>query len=239
MNAIWISPVVLNTEKGFHGYWAKNLYEIEPHFGTKEELKALVKACHERGVWVMVDIVANHMGYPPGADWSTPWDSKLFDNFYEYMSPFNKSEYYHPNRPYIKWPEECHDYKKIQQYWLANLADLNQSHPFVRETLLHWIKYLITEYNFDGCRIDTVIQVPKPFWSEFQKAGNVFMLGEANNGPPPCGSLNFTASFQGPLNSVLDFPLFWTMRYIFQEKTKDFTALSKYLKKSGKRYLDR
>jgi hypothetical protein len=65
------------------------------------------------------------------------------------------------------------------------------------------------------------------------------MLGEANNGPPPCGSLNFTASFQGPLNSVLDFPLFWTMRYIFQEKTKDFTALSKYLKKSGKRYLDR
>ena len=57
--------MVLNTEKGFHGYWAKNLYEIEPHFGTKEELKALVKACHERGVWVMVDVVANHMGYPP------------------------------------------------------------------------------------------------------------------------------------------------------------------------------
>ena len=231
--------MVLNTEKGFHGYWAKNLYEIEPHFGTKEELKALVKACHERGVWVMVDVVANHMGYPPGADWTTPWNSKLFDKFYQYMSPFNKSEYYHPNHPYIKWPEECHDYTKIQQYWLANLADLNQSHPFVRETLLHWIHYLITEYGFDGCRVDTVIQVPKPFWSEFQKAGKVFMLGEANNGPPPCGSLNFTASFQGSLNSVLDFPLYWTMRYIFQEKTKDFTALSKYLKKSAERYLDR
>jgi alpha-amylase len=57
--------VVLNTEKGFHGYWAKNLYEIEPHFGTKEELKALVKACHERGVWVMVDSCCKSHGVSP------------------------------------------------------------------------------------------------------------------------------------------------------------------------------
>lgn len=238
-NAIWISPVVLNTAKGFHGYWAKNIYEIESHFGTEEELKSLVRACHERDVWVMVDVVANHMGYPPGTDWTTPWNSTLFDSFYENFKPFNRSEYYHPNHPWIKWPEECHDMKKLQEYWLANLPDLNQSHPYVEKTLLHWIQYLINEYDFDGCRVDTVVQVPKPFWTKFQKAGKVFMLGEANIGPPPCGTLNFTAGFQGPLHSVLDFPLFWTNRYIFQENKQNFSSLSKYLKDSAKAFLDR
>ncbi|XP_001629956.2 acid alpha-amylase [Nematostella vectensis] len=238
-NAIWISPIVLNTDRGFHGYWAKNIYEIEPHFGTKQDLKSLVKACHDRGVWVMVDVVANHMGYPPGVDWRTPWNSSLLDNFYEYFYPFNKSEYYHANHKYIKWPEECHNLTKIQKYWLANLADLDQSHPFVEKTLLDWIKWLITEYDFDGCRVDTVIQVPKPFWTKFQSAGGVFMLGEANNGPPPCGTINFTAPFQGPLDSVLDFPMFWTLRYIFQEKTQNFTSLSKALKESSKAFKDR
>ena len=32
-NAIWISPIVENTENGFHGYWLKNLYKINSHFG--------------------------------------------------------------------------------------------------------------------------------------------------------------------------------------------------------------
>ena len=38
-NAIWISPIVLNTEGGYHGYWAKDLYQIEDHFGTEQDLK--------------------------------------------------------------------------------------------------------------------------------------------------------------------------------------------------------
>ena len=237
-NAIWISPVVLNTDRGFHGYWAKDLYQIEPHFGTKSELQSLVRACHQRDVWVMVDVVANHMGYPPSTNWTTPSDSPLLDDFSGFY-PFNKSEYFHPKHAYIRWPEECHDVKKIQKYWLANLPDLNQSHPFVGQELLDWVKYLIQGYDFDGCRVDTVIQVPKPFWSKFQRAGNVFMLGEANNGPPPCGSLNFTASFQGPLDAVLNFPLYWTLRYIFQEKRQNFRALSVLLDQSKDAFRNR
>lgn len=238
-NAIWISPIVLNTDGGYHGYWAKNIFEIESHFGSKEDLKSLVKACHDRDVWVMVDVVANHMGYPPNTDWTTPWNSTLFNNFSSHFVPFNKPQYYHPQHPYIKWPEECHDLKKIQTYWLANLPDLDQTQPFVQETLLKWIQDTISEYNFDGARIDTVIQVPNWFWSKFQKKGGVFMLGEANNGAPPCGTINFTAGFQGPLNSVLNFPLFWTMRYIFQERSQNFTSLSKNLIESANAFTDR
>lgn len=40
--------VVLDTPGGYHGYWASDLYEINPNYGTAEDLKSLVKAAHEK-----------------------------------------------------------------------------------------------------------------------------------------------------------------------------------------------
>ncbi len=37
--------------------WAQDIYQINPHFGTADDLKNLVKAAHEKDVWVMVDVV--------------------------------------------------------------------------------------------------------------------------------------------------------------------------------------
>jgi len=42
---------------------------INPYFGSAQELKDLVAACHARDIWVMVDVVANHVG-PVGTDYS-------------------------------------------------------------------------------------------------------------------------------------------------------------------------
>ena len=55
-NAIWISPIPEQTPKGYHGYWQKNLYKINPHFGTETDLKELVEECHRRDIWVMLDV---------------------------------------------------------------------------------------------------------------------------------------------------------------------------------------
>ena len=251
-NAIWISPTVVNTPNGYHGYWAQNIFEINPHFGTKEDLKSLVTACHDRDVWVMVDVVANHMGYPPSTDpvpdvpvnlvprdFSLAGDEVDVPVTFNKFVPFNDSKYFHPRHPYINWPEECKDQWKIELYWLANLPDLNQSHPFVHQTLLKWIQDLTTEFMFDGVRLDTAIQVPKPFWAEFRKAGGVFMMGEASNGPPPCGSMEYVGQYQEYIDSVLAFPMYWTLRWIFQEKSKDFTSLSRAVSTSYEIYKDR
>lgn len=80
-DAIWISPVVDNIDGGYHGYWAANWEKINSHFGSADDLKNLVRACHQRGIWVMVDVVANHVG-PVG------------ENFAQ-IFPFNKNEHYH------------------------------------------------------------------------------------------------------------------------------------------------
>lgn len=181
----------------------------------------------------MADLVANHMGYPPNAD-----GTEKIENFNNFV-PFNDPKYFHPYHSYINWPEECKDQWKIENYWLANLPDLNQSHPFVHQTLLNWIHNLTDQFEFDGYRLDTTIQVPKDFWAEFRKSGGGFMIGEANNGPPPCGSMEYVGEYQGYIDSVLAYPMYWTLREIFQEKSKDFTALSTAVKRSYEIYKDR
>ena len=45
-----------------------------------------------------------------------------------------------------------------------------------------WIKWIVNEYQFDGIRIDTIIQAPLFFWKEFTKASGVFTMGEAFDG---------------------------------------------------------
>jgi alpha-amylase len=80
-NAIWISPIVENTENSYHGYHMTNLYKINPKFGTEAELIEMIETCHKNDVWVMIDVVANHVG-PVGFD-------------YQNIVPFNDASHYH------------------------------------------------------------------------------------------------------------------------------------------------
>lgn len=61
-DAIWISPIVVNYPNDFHGYAAKNIYEINPYFGTVTDFYNLITACKQNNIYLMVDVVANHMG---------------------------------------------------------------------------------------------------------------------------------------------------------------------------------
>ena len=91
-DAIWISPVTAQlrgeTAYGYayHGYWQRDLYEINSNFGTAEDLKDLSDALHKRGMLLMVDVVVNHNGArgpPKSIDFSV-------------FNPFDDEKYYHP-----------------------------------------------------------------------------------------------------------------------------------------------
>ena len=45
---------------GYHGYWITDFTQVDPHFGTNAEFKALVDAVHARGMKFYMDIVVNH-----------------------------------------------------------------------------------------------------------------------------------------------------------------------------------
>src|SRR5690606_2434157 len=67
VTTLWISPVIKNVETdadvdGYHGYWAQDFTELNPHFGDLVALRRLVDACHQRDMKVIIDIVTNHVG---------------------------------------------------------------------------------------------------------------------------------------------------------------------------------
>ena len=67
--AVWVAPVFKNKvvqgppgqeSAGYHGYWITDFTQVDPHFGTNADFKALVDAVHARGMKFYMDIVVNH-----------------------------------------------------------------------------------------------------------------------------------------------------------------------------------
>ncbi|MCQ2816844.1 MAG: alpha-amylase family glycosyl hydrolase [archaeon] len=211
-DAIWISPVVENTEGSYHGYHMTKIYNINQHFGTASDLKALVSACHEKGIWVMADVVANHVG-PVGFDYSG-------------IDPFNSSEYYHDYCEITDWDDQY----QVENCRLSGLPDLKQENEYVTEQLLKWIKWLVNEYNFDGLRVDTIIEVPKSFWAKFTPASGVFTLGEGFN-----GKAAYIGGYQGYLDGVLNYALYFKLQSSF---CGSMWNLEKYIKEDRDAFPD-
>ena len=187
-NAIWISPIVLNKDGSYHGYHALDLYQINPHFGTSDDLKELIRTCHKKDIWVILDAVPNHMA--PDVPISS-------------INPFNKDEYYHD---YCVIEDEDNQEQR-ENCRLFGLPDLKQEHSFVKEKYLEWIQDIITDYNFDGVRYADVPYVPKWFWKEFSQAANTYTFGVISS-----KSSKYIADYQNYMDAVGNYPLFYTIK---------------------------
>ncbi|GAA3457098.1 alpha-amylase family glycosyl hydrolase [Dactylosporangium matsuzakiense] len=64
VSAIWVSPVLkqVSGAASYHGYAIQDFLAVDPHFGTNEDLKALVAQAHAEGLRVVLDVVLNHAG---------------------------------------------------------------------------------------------------------------------------------------------------------------------------------
>ena len=191
-DAIWISPIVENTEGSYHGYHLTNLYNLNSHFGSESDFKNFISACHSKDIWVMVDVVANHVG-PVGTDYSK-------------INPFNSADHYHDYCDITDWSNQW----QVENCRLSGLPDLKQENEWVAQTLIDWIKDIVSKYNIDGIRIDTIMEVPKTFWDSFRSAAGVFQIGEAFN-----GDINYVADYQNHLDSVFNYPLYYTIQNSF------------------------
>jgi len=75
VNILWLMPIHPLGEKMRKGsigspYAVRDYYAINPDYGTEADLKRLVSEAHQRGLKVIIDIVANH----------TAWDSVLMQH---------------------------------------------------------------------------------------------------------------------------------------------------------------
>jgi alpha-amylase len=216
-DAIWITPIVKNLDGGYHGYWATDLYSLNEHFGSEGDFKDLVSALHKRGMWIMVDVVANHVG-PVGHN-------------YGGINPFNQPEHYHND---CQITDNCfaNDQKCVENCRLADLPDLNQENDYVKNTLLSWISNLVKKYSIDGLRIDTIPEVPKWFWKDFQNSAGVYAVGEVFD-----GRLGYVADYQNYIDALLNYPLRFAI-YDVWHNGNNFYRLQQQMKDNAGSFKD-
>ncbi|KAF8243736.1 alpha-amylase [Wilcoxina mikolae CBS 423.85] len=206
--AIWISPVVKNVDgvtgwgEGYHGYWAQDMNQLNPHFGTGAELRELSDALHERGMYLMVDVVPNHFGH------AGPVAGIEYGDF---GAPFNSKDAFHDHC----WITDYDDQTMVENCWLGDervaLADVDTSLPWVQVEMNRWVKELVETYQIDGIRIDTAKHMGKPFLSSFASAAGVYSLGEVYHAHPA-----YLCPYQSQMDGVLNYPMYYALTQAFQ-----------------------
>lgn len=195
VSAIWLTPILRNQAmqadtSGYHGYWVLDFTEIDPHLGSNDDLKSLIKAAHEKNIKVFFDIIANHTAdvikfTQCHGDDGKQWLMQAGEDCpYKSLAQLQAGDSYDPVIPAgseaLKTPAWLNDPKYYHNQgdsdWVgesslrgdfAGLDDLNTEDPRVVAGLIDIFKNLITEFKPDGFRIDTVKHVNTEFWAEF------------------------------------------------------------------------
>ena len=160
VDIIWLMPINPIGEKNRKGtlgspYSVKDYYDVNPEFGTLQDLKNFVNEAHQLGMYVILDWVANH----------TAWDNVLVEKHPEWYAKDYKGDF----RPTPWWD------------W-SDIIDLDYSKPELRDYMTEALKYWVKEADVDGYRCDVAGFVPLDFWNNARKELDaikpVFMLGE-------------------------------------------------------------
>jgi glycosidase len=91
--SIWMSPIFRNRavqnygkgaapKAGFHGYWILDFTDVDPHFGSKEDLHRLIAEAKKHGIGTILDAVVNHT-----ADIIQPRNG-IHDYQYKFSKPY-------------------------------------------------------------------------------------------------------------------------------------------------------
>lgn len=210
--AVQISPITKNLEQdtiygeAFHGYWPQDLYALNSHFGTPDDLKSLSEALHKRGMYLMVDVVANEMAYDIGNNTMSA-DTKID---YSVFHPFNSSSDYMPYCPLKNWNNETEYTHCWLGYQGVATPRIKTTDPAVNNTLNQWIKDLVGTYKIDGIRIDGAKQIERSFLKPFIESSGVFAMAEVDQGDP-----GFVCGYQDATGGLENYALYYTILRAF------------------------
>ncbi|MBN2486970.1 MAG: alpha-amylase [Bacteroidales bacterium] len=161
MGILWImpvSPIGIENRIGTLGsyYSVRDYRAVNPEFGTMADFKNLVKAAHDKGMFVIIDWVANH----------TSWDNVLTISNPEYYVTDAQGNFIAP--PGTDW---------------SDVIELDFTNNELRNYMVETLKYWVLETGIDGFRFDAVEHVPDNFWTymvrELRKyKPDIFLLAE-------------------------------------------------------------
>ncbi|KRL02442.1 glycoside hydrolase family 13 protein [Liquorilactobacillus capillatus] len=158
LNPIYSSPLIDN------GYDIADYYQINPIYGTLDDLKELLEKAHQLGIKIIMDLVVNHTS--DQHQWfkdSRQSRSGKYADFYIWKDP--KSNGNPPNNWGSTFGGSAWEYvPERKQYYLHLFAkqqpDLNWENPEVRTTIYKMMRYWL-ELGIDGFRMDVISLISK------------------------------------------------------------------------------
>ncbi|KAL3468403.1 glycoside hydrolase superfamily [Aspergillus heterothallicus] len=215
-DAVMISPIIKNIEgkasygEAYHGYWAEDMYALNPHFGTHQDLLDLSRALHNRGMFLMMDTVINNMAF------MTNGGNPATDVNYTSLNPFNRADFYHPYCKITDW----NDYPLAQRCWtgddIVSLPDLKTEDERVQNILGMWIQEMISTYSIDGLRLDAAKHITPESLPKFQESANTFITGEVYE-----KSVDIICNYQKDISSVTNYPIYFALLDAFTRGNTD------------------
>lgn len=154
VTALYLTPIFQSPSN--HKYDTVNYYKIDEQFGSKEHLKLLIEAAHQKGIRIILDAVFNHC-------------SVLSKEFTDVLRKGRKSKYY----DWFLIEGDFPDVEEVNYECFASchyMPKWNTSNPAVQEHLIQIGLYWIGEFDIDGWRLDVSDEVSHQFWRKFRIA---------------------------------------------------------------------
>ena len=165
---IWVCPI-FKSPMDDNGYDISDYYDVNPEFGTKEDLEKLIAEAEKRGIKVILDLVINHTS--DEHEWfleALKNPESKYRNYYIFkrgengLPPTNWRSHF-GGSAWEKVEGEA-DENGNEMYYLhlftKKQPDLNWENPEVRKELYKMVNYWL-EKGIAGFRVDAINSIKK------------------------------------------------------------------------------
>ena len=163
-NAIWLNPF-FKSPFFDGGYDVEDFYDVDPRFGTLDDFKSLIKTAHEKGIKIILDLVAGHASiknkeFQKSAEAKTNEYSDLFiwsDSVWEWNPNFRLMAGIYPRNGaflvnfFAHQPAFNYGFNVIDRPWQMSYEDPKtyQAREYMLNVMRFWLGL-----GADGFRVD-------------------------------------------------------------------------------------
>jgi glycosidase len=219
VGAVYLTPI--HPAGTAHRYDVEDYLSVDPKLGTEEDFRGFVKAAHEAGIFVVMDLGFNHSSNK----------NKLFLDVAAKgrASPYHDWYFIDGEKPSARKPLNYLSFAGVPE-----MPKLNTSNPEVQEYLCRVGERWLRDFGVDGFRLDVAFDVSHAFWRKFRErclAANpaCVLIGE--------DWLNSESRLGPEWDSVMNYP-FRLALLRFREEGHDATWLADRLNGLLMRYRD-
>lgn len=212
VRALWLSPPDANPDgafdgsygqkyTGYHGYWPSQPRTVQSRFGTLDDLKALTKAAHARGIRVLTDLVLNHV-----------------HELHPYVAQHRDDGWFNIGNGCVCGTNGCGwEEKPLVCSFTTYLPDYNWRNTAMGDQFAADTMWWLEEADLDGFRLDAVKHLDhiggRTVNQHLSKISAItgidyYLVGETFTGSDGRSQIR---AYVGPqeLDGQFDFPLYW------------------------------